>query len=331
MPEPPREDDPIQDLLDAGWACVAEADHAGARRAARQILEREPEHPEAFMLLGLAELGEGDRGAALAAFDRASTLDPTYLAPILYSAEALAVDPDRRQEAIAKAEAAYGLAEPHTPEHVDVVLLHVGLLRGADEVREARRRLLRLDPGDLGEPDQRVHAARLALDLDAVPRAADLLGPLVERADASADVLHVLAQVAEREGDIERALALYLRVLARDRAGLADRRLPSTTQVNGQVRRAIASLDPRRRGVVAEAEIRVRDLPPEELVTDGLDPRLPLLLTGPPVPCAALEGRPRAYHIFAYRANLEPGYALCASVEVLLEKSLSAAVAQFEI
>lgn len=330
MSEPTTDDDPIQDLLDEGWACVGEADHAGARRAARQILGRAPEHPEAFMLLGLAELGDGDRGAALDAFDRSSALDPAYLAPILYSAEALATDPDRRQEAIAKAESAYALTEPHSPEHVDVVLLHVGLLRIGDEVREARRRLLRLDPKDLGEPDQRVHAARLALDLDAVPRAADLLGPLAEQADAAADVLHVLAQVAEREGDIERALTLHLRVLARDRAGLADRRLPSSTEVSSLVRRAIATLGPRRRGVVAEAEIRVRDLPPEELVTDGLDPRLPLLLTGPPVPCAALEGRPRAYHVFVYRANLEPGYALCASVEALIGKSLAAAVAQFE-
>ena len=38
MPKPTANRDPIQDLLDEGWACVSELDPAGARRAARQIL-----------------------------------------------------------------------------------------------------------------------------------------------------------------------------------------------------------------------------------------------------------------------------------------------------
>ena len=52
------------------------------------------------------------------------------------------------------------------------------------------------------------------------------------------------------------------------------------------------------------AQLRVRALPAEELVADGLDPWTPLLATAPPSPKEVPESRPRAFHLFLYRANL---------------------------
>ncbi len=295
--------DPLSAHLDRGWTLVAQRDYGAARASAQQVLSRDPEHAEGLTLLGMAEMGAGDLEAALEAFDAASGQDPDYLAPVLYGAEALAADPHRIEEALDRLEEAYGLAEPHSAEHIDIVLLHVDLLIASNQDREARRRLLALDPKRDLELDQRIQAGKFSVELDAIDFAGEVLAALDPESDLPADALYALARVAEREEAFDEALRLFLRVHAADVRELPQRSLPEPRELERLCRDAIGRLPKRLAPIVADVEIRVLDLPAVELVADGLDPRLPLLVTGPPLP-PEVAPTPRAFHIFLYRANL---------------------------
>ncbi len=295
--------DPLTAHLDRGWGLLTDMDYAGARVSAQEVLKRVPDHAEGLTLLGMAELGSGDREAALEAFDAAREQDPEYLAPVFYSAEALAVMPDEVETALARIEEAYQLAEPRSPEYVDITLLHVDLLRGQGEDREARRCLMRLDPEHLDEVDQRIQVGRTAAELDAASYATQVLTPFAELPTPPPDALYALGRVAELRDEIGEALELFLRTREADEAALPQRRLPTGRELEALCREAIRRLPKELRAVVADVQIRVRDLPAEELVADGLDPRLPLLVTGPPLPAENGAGL-RAFHVFLYRANL---------------------------
>ena len=145
--------DQVSAHLDRGWSLIAQKSYRKAAFSARQVLEIDPENPDAYTLLGLAALGEHDPDEALEAFDRAMELDPDFLAPVVYSAEALGMDPDRLDEALARLDEAYALVDRDTPEWVDAVLLHVDLLLGADDEAGARQKLGQLSV--LG-PDHRL-------------------------------------------------------------------------------------------------------------------------------------------------------------------------------
>lgn len=296
--------DQLSAHLDRGWALVSSRDFAGARLSAGAVLSLAPDHPEGLTLIGLAELGEGDPEAALEAFDAAMELDPEYLAPVLYGAEAAAADPDRLPEALERLQKAYELVEPGSPEEVDTVLLHVDLLLGSGDEMGARAQLARLSPPRVRENDQRIQLGRLALRLEDESLAEELLAPLRKETHLSSEAVYALAQLAELQGAYVEALARYMQVRTLDLERLPALRLPSAQEVIELTRSAMDRLPEELHSLVKGAELRVRDLPAEELVADGLDPWMPLLVTGPPLPPGALPGGPRVFHVFVYRANL---------------------------
>ncbi|MFH2009235.1 MAG: tetratricopeptide repeat protein [bacterium] len=297
--------DQISAHLDRGWALIAEKSFRKAAFSARQVLELDPECADAYALIGLAALGEHDAEEALEAFDSARELDPDWLAPIIYSAEALALDPERTAEAIHRVEEAYDLVEPGTPEYVDAVLLHVDLLCSAGDEPGARRKLALIDAAHLTQPDQQLQAGKLAVQLDDLELAEAALAPLADRPDTPAEALYNLAQLAERKGDLERMLKLSLAVREADLAQAVAAELPDPDSLTKLCREQIAALDPQLREVVADAQLVVLEVPAMELIADGMDPWSPVLLTGPPPDPKGEPGGPtRACHIFLYRINL---------------------------
>lgn len=318
--------------LDRGWDLVAERDWARVRISSGAVLALEPDHPEGLTLLGLAELNGGDPEAALEAFEAARESDPEFLAPILYGAEVIARDPERLDEALARLDEAYALLEPHSPDLPEVVLLHTELLLDAGRVEAARRPLKRLLPAEVEERGLRVQLARVALDLDEDALAEALLAPLLQENDLPSEAVYALAQLAERRKSHAEAAGLYLRVLDLDAENLDAASLPEAAEVEALALAAIGRLPDRLRVLVENAELRVRDLPAEELVADGVDPWSPLVLAAPPALPEAPDdpGVPiRVFHLFLYRANLGLEGADTETRVSLLEEQLVEALERF--
>jgi len=300
--------DQISAHLDRGWALIEQKSFRKAAFSARQVLELDPENSDAYTLIGLAALGEHDTEDALEALDRARELDPDFLAPIVYSAEALGEDPERVGEAIARLEEAYELVDPGSAEWVDAVLLHVDLLLTAEDEETAATRLGMLRPEMLTLPDQQVQAGKLAVRLDDLELAELALAPVIKRGNPPPDALYSLAQIAERRGEGRKAIGLSLQVRSADLA-LADSADAPEAQLLAEVCQAVIyALEQRFLDVVDEADVVVREVPPEELVADGVDPWIPLLLTGPPPDVRQKsDTTPRATHVFVYRLNMRFG------------------------
>jgi len=301
--------DQISAHLDRGWSLIEQKSFRKAAFSARQVLELDPESADAYTLVGLAALGEHDADEALEAFERARELDPDFLAPIVYSAEALGSDPERVDEAIKCLEEAYDLVEPGSPEWVDAVLLHVDLLLNIKDEEGAARKLGLVRPEMLTLPDQQVQAGKLAVRLDDLDLADLALAPVIERGNPPPDALYSLAQIAERRGDGPRAIDLSLLVrkadlaLAKAQADGSD--MPEPRLLAEVCQAVIYALDQRFLDVVDEAKVVVREVPPEELVADGVDPWIPLLLTGPPPDAGhKTDWTSRATHVFVYRLNM---------------------------
>lgn len=299
--------DQISAHLDRGWSLIEQKSFRKAAFSARQVLELDPESADAYTLIGLSALGEHDADEALEAFERARELDPDFLAPIVYSAEAMGADPKRVDEAIKCLEEAYELVEPSSPEWVDAVLLHVDLLLNAEDEEGAARRLGLVRPEMLTLPDQQVQAGKLAVRLDDLDLAELALAPVIKRGNPPPDALYSLAQIAERRGDGQKAIGLSLQVrkadLALAQADCSD--APEPRLLAEVCQAVIYALDQRFLDVVDEADVVVREVPPEELVADGVDPWIPLLLTGPPPDTRRkTDWTSRATHVFVYRLNM---------------------------
>jgi hypothetical protein len=324
--------DQISAHLDRGWALIAQKSFRKAAFSAKQVLELDPENADAYTLVGLAAMGEHDTDEALEAFERARELDPDFLAPIIYSAEALGDDPERVDEAVKCLEDAYELVEPGSAEWVDAVLLHVEVLVGAEDDEGAAARLAMLRPEMLTLPDQQVQAGKLAVRLDDLDLAEQALAPVMRRGDPPSDALYSLAQIAERRGDPKQAILLSLKVREADLAAAETDALDAPeTKLLGEVCQAVIfALEPSLLKVVDEAEVVVHDVPPMELVADGVDPWIPLLLTGPPPDARRkTDWSSRASHVFVYRLNMRFDSPLRPDWEARLREYLADAIERF--
>ncbi len=297
--------DQISAHLDRGWSLIAQKSFRKAAFSAKQVLELDADSADAYTLIGLAAMGEHESDEALEAFERARALDPDFLAPIVYSAEVLGEDPERTAEAIACLEEAYELVDPGSPEWVDAVLLHVELLLNAKDEAVAKRKLGLLKPEMLTLGDQQVQAGKLAVRLDDLELAELALAPVIKRGNPPPDALYALAQIAERHGDGRKAIQLSLQVRKADLAQADEADVPEPRLLGEVCQAVIYALHQRHLDVVDEADVVVRDVPPEELVADGVDPWIPLLLTGPPPDSRRkTDWTSRATHVFVYRLNM---------------------------
>ena len=314
------ENDRVNAHLERGWALLGRRDHRRAELSARQVLELDPENPEAWTLLGLAALGEGEAEEALEAFDRAAELDPDYAAPVFYGAEALALDEERLPEALERLERTYDLVDTDSPEYLDAVLLHADLLARIGDREGAARKLAALRPDRVPGADQRLQAGRLAVSLEAADLAEAWLSPLADSPEVGLDARYGLAQVAELRGQWGRATDLFLAIRDADAEAAADVEFPEDGVFLEALRQAIARLDADDRTRLGAATIRLLDVPPPELVAEGLDPWIPLHVTlyegASTVAPGAVE---EVFRVFVYRLNLGGDPRSTASVESLAE------------
>lgn len=170
-------------------------------RAARQMIEKSPEQPIGYNLLGAARLGEGDEAAARRAFEQALDAAPDFLP----AAENLARLDEAAGDA-ASAEARYRAVLEQAPGSIEARLALADLAARQGDLAGAGRMLeevLSIDPdalrarlglarvalrqGDLGNARVQVDAGlRLAPELpDALLLAADLALRQGNQADAA--------------------------------------------------------------------------------------------------------------------------------------------------
>jgi predicted Zn-dependent protease with MMP-like domain len=301
-----KSDDPIE----RGWQRLGDGDLAGARRAARQARRVHPASPEALLLQAACEREEGRLAEAEEWLRRAARADREWATPVRWLAEILAEDPDRQTEALRHARRAAELAANDDEERLTATVLVARLaLDGGDE-EAARDALGALPPAGTRpeDPGLALDIADLFLALDDAAQARPRYEAVARAHPELADAWYGVGLAAQAQGDEAGTVAAWLEALRRDRETPPDEAVSrlSEEEFVDVAEAALEELPERARALLQDVPILVVDLPTEDDVRQGLDPRLLGVFSGLAYPDqSALGGPPQLTQILLFRRNLE--------------------------
>jgi predicted Zn-dependent protease with MMP-like domain/Tfp pilus assembly protein PilF len=298
-----------EDQADQGWRLLDDGDVAGARRAVRQILRADPASLDAMLLQTACERAEGRLSEAEHLLRRIARADPEWATPILWLAEILAEDPQRQTEALRHARRAVELAADDQDERLRGIVLVARLALDGGDDEAARDALRRVPPAHaLEDPEMALEIADLFLELDD-PAAARARYLAVTRTHPElADAWYGLGLAAQAQGDDRGAVAAWLESLRRDVVTPLDEEVArlSEDQFVEVAEDALRELPERAHALLRDVPILVADLPSEQDVREGLEPRLLGVFSGLPyADQSALGGPPHLTQIVLFRRNLE--------------------------
>lgn len=317
-----NENDRSRLTVEQGWELLAQGDVEGALQVAENALDAEVETPEAHNLMGFALAGEGHLEEALSHYAAAIEADGAYFEAMLNAAELL-IQVGDFPSAIELTEDAQDVAG--TPDEVaDAMLLRVdALLTGGrrDDAAEVVRDLP-IGPFESPQLDFLIGRARFEVgDLEGA-------GPAIEVAAHqdrhNPDAFYYLGLIREAKGDVRGATVAFLQCRDLD---LGTPRPPWSEPIplfEKKIQAAIARLPRGVANMLEGALILVDEVPGAEAVSEGLDPRLPVLIDDLP-----LSDNEKLRRCFVYQRNLErlvPRPALLEQeLALLLEFELQAA------
>lgn len=292
--------DQLSAHLDRGWDLVGRGDLAGAALSARKCLELDEGSAEAHHLLGYVRAAEGHAEEALEHYRRAIDLDESFVEAMLDAAGLIVDRGGDPREALRLVDDALEWIEDE-PERADALLLKVEAYLRAGDVDAARRTLALLpdEPFDVAELE--FLRGRAYAEIGDTERAERHLRRAIELVPDHAEAHHELGHLLERTGREAEARLEFLRTQRADAIAPAPAWAPSREDFEGTVAVAIGHLPPELRAALDGTLVVVTDVPGAEVVADGVDPRVPVLIDAAAEPAEP----PRAGRLFVYQRNVE--------------------------
>lgn len=263
--------------LDRGWDLVSRGDFAGALVSAQKSLEVDPESPEAHNLMGYVQAAEGNADEALDHYKQAIDLDDTFVEAMLNAAEVLIHPMQDYRGALKMVEDALDFCETDD-EVADAMLLRIDALLQLGEREEASRTLAALPQGPFENPHLEFMIGRAMYELDDAASAEPRIRRAVEIDPNHAESQYYLGLVLEAKGDTRGATVAFLRCRELD---LDTAPVPWSIPLDQFERRVQAAV--RRLGRPFQEKLEgalvvVVDVPGAEVVAEGVDPRVLVLL-----------------------------------------------------
>ncbi len=288
--------------LDRGWDLVTRGDLAGAMLSAQKSLELDEESPDAHNLLGYVYQAQGRAEDALEHYKQALELDEGYVDAMLNAAEVLLHPIGDADGALRYADEALDwLTDEETDLRADALLVKVDA-HLAKEDREAAKRMVALLPdGPFENPALYLQVGRARFETGDVEGAEPMIRKAVEQQPPLADAYYYLGLVLEAKGDRRGALVGLLSARDLDLATPPPPWSLPHDQFERRVQSALMKLPPELAPVVEGALVVVSDVPGAEVVAEGIDPRIGVLLDD----LAPEDRTPRVGRLFVYQRNVE--------------------------
>ena len=291
--------DQLSAHLDRAWDLVGRGDLTGALRSAEQSLEIDAQAPEVHNLMGYICAQEGRADEALEHYERALELDESFVEAMLNAAEVKLHPRQDWDGAITLVDEALGwIDDPE--ETADAILLKIDAMIGKGDRDSATATLRTLPDGPFESPSIMLSIGRARLELGDAAGAEPWLRQVIEKEPRSADAHYFLGVCLQERRDTRGAALAFL--CSRD-AELRSSRPAQLPQddFERRVRDATAALPAHASRVVEGALVVVAELPGAEVVAEGVDPRVPILLDD-----VSPDGEsPRAGRVFVYQRNVE--------------------------
>lgn len=315
--------------LDRGWDLVQRGDFAGAMLSAKKSLELDAESPEAHNLIGYIHAIEGNAEEALEHYQQAIELDETFFEAMLNATEVM-IHPLRDLEgALVMVENALDYAADDD-EVADALLLKIDALLHKGEMEEAKRAVALLPAGPFEHAHVEFLIGRAKFEVGDVDGAEPRIRAAVEREPGNAEAQYYLGLVLEARNDLRGATVAFL--VSRDldlRMGAAPWAL-TPEQFELRVQAAIRRIDAGLVEALEGALVVVGDMPGAEVVAEGVDPRIVVLLDD----LSPKESAARAGRVFVYQRNVERVATTASEMEeevaAALERELMAAFPELE-
>jgi predicted Zn-dependent protease with MMP-like domain len=297
-----RQDRLVADL-DRGFAALEDGrlDDAAACLERCQRVDRG--QPDVVLLAAAVADGRGDTQEALALYRKLLELRPDDPMPRICCARLELhdlVDPDA---ALATIEAAFDFIDEEA-DLIEAVFVRTEALIAIDDLEEARASLGELATSVIDDGHVALDLAELALAAEDASLAARWVAIGIKDPELAADALHLLGRVHEAQDDRENMTKAWLEVRRLDAAAPPGPVSTSEDALEELASAALGELPSEVRARLQNVPILVDDVPSEDLVRDGLDPRALGVFQGTPMPEGG-ELAPTVTHIRLFKTNLE--------------------------
>jgi tetratricopeptide (TPR) repeat protein len=289
--------------IDRGWDLIHRGDLRGAQISAEKSLELDAHSPEAYNLLGFVKAAQGDAEDALENYRQAIALDDTFVEAMLNAAEVLIHPLHDFDAALGMVEEALDFAESDD-ETADALLIKYDAYMHQGDKDGAARVVTTLPNGPFESPRLDFLVGRAHFETGHTAEAKPLLLRAVEREPENGDAHYTLALVHEASGDTAAMIEAFLRTRETDLAAPPVHWTMGRASFAERLRVALDRLPVPMRAVLASAQLVVAELPGPEVVADGIDPRLPVLLDA--VQRTGAKHKPsKVARVFVYQRNVE--------------------------
>jgi predicted Zn-dependent protease with MMP-like domain len=290
--------------LERGFAAL----EAGKLEAAAAIVDRcrriDRKHPDVIALAaGVAEAG-GEYDEAMAQYGELALLRPDDPMPRICLARLELHHRGDPDAALDHLERAFDFIDEEA-DLIEAIYVKTEALLARDELEEARATLAELSSSIIDDGDLALDLAELALSAED-PAAATRWIEAARKASPEllADALHLLGRVHELAGDRPAMIVAWQEVRRLDLAVPAGEVHVSEDEIERTASETLAELPQDIRDRLARVPILIDELPSEDIIADGFDPRLLGLFQGTPMPQDDALA-PTVTNILLFKRNLE--------------------------
>jgi predicted Zn-dependent protease with MMP-like domain len=300
MPGSTRQDRLTADL-DRGFDALesGKLDDAAACVERCQLIDRK--NPGVVALAAAVADARGDVEAALGHYRTLIELSPDDPMPRICAARLELRDLGDPDKALETVEAAFDFIDDEV-DLVEAVVVRAEALLALDDPEQAREALSELSTSVIDDPDQAFDLAELALGAEDASSAARWIEIAQKEPRLEADALHLLGRVHEQRDERAEMIAAWQKVRELDAKAPAG----SVAMVDDEIERialaTLAELPAEVRARLDNVPFLIDDAPSQELVADGVDPRLLGLFQGTPM---TDDLAPSVTNIHLFKRNLE--------------------------
>lgn len=265
-----------EELLERAWDLLEDGDIDGARAIGERLLDDAASRPDALLVLAACHRENGDAVRALETLREAQDADPEWAMPALWTAEILATEPGRVEEALSLASQAVELADEEEV-FLDALALKAGIEVGLGRLDAARETLAEAPPPGEAEvpPPIAREFAHLYLAVGDAAASRERFEALVADDAADADAWHGLGFAADALNDATARDRAWLETLSLDMA--ADDDMGGDAFTDAELTEIAAAaretLPKRAKALLAGVPLRSTAYPTTDEVRAGHDPR----------------------------------------------------------
>lgn len=297
------EKNPMDELsahLDRGWDLVNRGDFLGAQTSAEKSLELDAKSPEVHNLLGYIQAVQGNIEQALSHYREAIDLDSTFVEAILNAAELL-IHPVRDFEtAVDMVDEALDLAQ-NNDELADALLLKFDAYMHQADLDAAVSVAAKLPEGPFENPHLEFLVSRAKFEAGDIAGAEKMVQQSIANDPENADAHYYLGLIHENQGKSDAAIIDFLKSRALDlKARPVFWSLPEE-RFEKLVRNLVQGFSEPIASLFDGTFVVISDLPGVEVITEGIDPRIGVLIEESTDP----NHSPKVNRLFVYRRNLE--------------------------